>query len=39
MMNVARFSDTLVSYYNTTLRHNPEEIDWNLHRRENLKYR
>jgi hypothetical protein len=24
-------------HHNTTLRHNPEELDMNLHRRENLK--
>jgi hypothetical protein len=31
-------SETLVSYQNTTRRHNPEDLDLN-HRRENLKYR
>jgi hypothetical protein len=31
------FRVELVSYRNTTPRHNPEELDRNLHRRENLK--
>jgi len=30
-------SETLVSYHKTTLRHNPEDLDLNLHRRENIK--
>jgi hypothetical protein len=30
-------SETLVSYHNTTQRHNPEDLDLNLHRRESLK--
>jgi hypothetical protein len=30
-------SETLVSYHTTTRRHNPEDLDLNLHRRENLK--
>jgi len=29
--------ETLVSYRNTARRHNPEDLDLNLHRRENLK--
>jgi hypothetical protein len=29
-METARFSETLVSYYTTTRRHNPEDIDWSL---------
>jgi hypothetical protein len=32
-------SETLVSYNNTTRRHKPEDLDVNLHRRENLKSR
>jgi hypothetical protein len=32
-------SETLVSYRNTTRRHNPEDCDLNLHRRENLQSR
>jgi hypothetical protein len=32
-------SETLVSYHNTTRRHNPEHLDLNLHRRKNLKSR
>jgi CRISPR/Cas system type I-B associated protein Csh2 (Cas7 group RAMP superfamily) len=32
-------SETLVSNHNTTRRHNPEDLDSNLHRRENPKYR
>jgi hypothetical protein len=30
---------TSASYHNTTRRHNPEELDLNFHRRENLKSR
>jgi hypothetical protein len=30
-------SETSVSYHNTTRYHNPEDLDLNLHRRENLK--
>jgi hypothetical protein len=33
----ARVSETLVSYHNTTLRHNPEDMDVKHHRRENHK--
>jgi hypothetical protein len=31
-------SEMLVPYNNTTRRHNPENLDLKLHRRENLKY-
>jgi hypothetical protein len=34
-----KFSETSVSYRNTTWRHNPEHFDLNFHRHENLKYR
>jgi hypothetical protein len=37
-MEAERPFETLVSYHNTTLRHNPEDHDLNLHRRENFKY-
>jgi hypothetical protein len=36
-MEAARFSETLVSYRNTTRRHNPEDLGLNLHYPENLK--
>jgi hypothetical protein len=35
-MEAARFSETLVSFHITTLRHNPEDLDLNLHLRENF---
>jgi hypothetical protein len=38
-MEAARTSETLVSYRNTTQRHNPDELDLNLHLRENIKSR
>jgi hypothetical protein len=36
-MEAPRPSETLVSYYNTTRRHNPEDRDLDLHHREYLK--
>jgi hypothetical protein len=38
-MEAARSSETLVSYRNTARRHNPEDLDLNLQRSENLKSR
>jgi len=35
----ASFSETSVSYRNTTQRHNPEDLDLILHRRESIKSR
>jgi len=32
-------SETLVSYYNTTWRHNTEDLDLNLHPNKNFKFR
>jgi hypothetical protein len=32
-------SKTLVSYHNTTRRHNPDDLELNPHRRETLKSR
>jgi hypothetical protein len=36
-MEQARSFKMLVSYNNTTWRHNPEDLDFNLHHCENLK--
>jgi len=36
-IDAARFSETSVSYYNTTWRHNPEDLYLKYHRRESLK--
>jgi hypothetical protein len=38
-MEAAWASETSLSYHNTTLRYNPEELDLNHHRRESLKTR
>jgi hypothetical protein len=37
MMKAARTSETLVNFYQTTLRYNPEDSNLHTHRRENLK--
>jgi hypothetical protein len=37
MMKVARTSETLVNFYRTTRRYNPEDSHLPTHRRENLK--
>jgi hypothetical protein len=38
-MEAVRSSETSVSYHNTTRRHSAEELDFNLHRREDLRSR
>jgi hypothetical protein len=37
MMEAARNSETLVNFYQTTRRYNPEDRHLRTHRRENLK--
>jgi hypothetical protein len=37
MMKAARTSETLVNFYQTTRRYNPEDSHLRTHRRENLK--
>jgi hypothetical protein len=37
MMEAARTSETLVNFYQTTRRYNPEDSHLRPHRRENLK--
>jgi hypothetical protein len=37
-MEADSFFETLVSYHNTARRHNPEELDLELHRREKHKF-
>jgi hypothetical protein len=36
-MEAARTSETLVNFYQTTRRYNPEDSHFRTHRRENLK--
>jgi hypothetical protein len=38
MMEAARSSETLVDFYQTTRRYNPEDSHLRTHRRENLKF-
>jgi hypothetical protein len=38
MMEAARTSETLVNFYRTTRRYNPEDSHLRTHRRENLKF-
>jgi hypothetical protein len=37
MMEASRTSETLVNFYQTTWRYNPEDSHLRTHRRENLK--
>jgi hypothetical protein len=37
MMEAARTSETLLNFYQTTRRYNPEDSHLRIHRRENLK--
>jgi hypothetical protein len=37
-MEAARTSETLINFYQTTRRNNPEDSHLRTHRRENLKY-
>jgi hypothetical protein len=34
-MEAEKFSETLVTYHNTIRHHNPEDLELNVHRREN----